>query len=371
MARDSSGNYSRIHNWTQDLANNIKIIASRMDAEDDSIATALTNSLDRSAGGGGNILRDVDITNHKFTTVGNGTARTDSVNLGQLQDSSITFFGTTLGTSTAYTIAPTPSITAYATGMRFLFKVDQDCGVDPTLNISAVGAKNLKKYLGGSKFSIKTKELQTNIFYEGLDDGTDIVVLNPTSIPVAATIASGVISYLAESMILTGESGSADDLATINGGKDGLILIISESDAANDITIKHGTGNIELVNELDVTLVDTEDRITLQYSASLSKWVEISRSLKNSFRTGSGYYYLPGNKLVQFGTYNSGAHSPTVTFGIAFDSIDIVTATTTITSTLVSVTSKTTTNFVGSQRDTAGSAVTVPFYWQAIGTKAQ
>jgi hypothetical protein len=41
MAWDGSGNFSRVHNWQNDDAANIDILASRMDAEDDNTATGI------------------------------------------------------------------------------------------------------------------------------------------------------------------------------------------------------------------------------------------------------------------------------------------------------------------------------------------
>ncbi len=45
MPFNGSGTFTRVHDWTTDLGNNVKITASRMDAEDDGIATALTNCI--------------------------------------------------------------------------------------------------------------------------------------------------------------------------------------------------------------------------------------------------------------------------------------------------------------------------------------
>ena len=45
---------------------------------------------------------------------------------------------TTAGTSTAYTITPTPAITAYAANLSFDVTFNQTCGLNPTLSISGV-----------------------------------------------------------------------------------------------------------------------------------------------------------------------------------------------------------------------------------------
>lgn len=382
MARDGSGNYSRIYNWVTDLGNAIPITASRHDAEDDSIATALTNSLDRSSGGGGDILRNVGMSNNKFTSLGSGSALTDSINLDDVQSGKILFFGTTSGTSTVYTLAPSPSINAYDTGMVFWFKVNTDSGATPTLNISAKGAKNMKKFnaITGAKLSIKALDLQTGIFYLGYYDGTDVMIINPATIPVVsvektlniqeqtATISSDTITAAGSNMVLSLQGGVDDDLATVNGLSEGDLLEIS-TDGVGDLTIKHSTGNILTSTNLDVVLVNANDRWVGRYDGT--NLVEISRALENDFRTGSGYKYEPNNRLTQFGTYGGGSHAPTITFGIAFDSIDTVICTGKNPAINISVTSKTTTNFVGDQTDATPSDVSTSFEWEATGIKAQ
>ena len=81
------------------------------------------------------------------------------------------------GTATALTLAPTPAITAYAANQRFTVKFPVNSGVNPTLNVSAKGAKSLKQYDStGAKVSAVFAAGQiSDVEY----DGTDLVVLNP------------------------------------------------------------------------------------------------------------------------------------------------------------------------------------------------
>ena len=51
MAYDGNGNFLRLHNWTQDAANNINISSSEMDGEDNGFATGLTNAVTRDGQG--------------------------------------------------------------------------------------------------------------------------------------------------------------------------------------------------------------------------------------------------------------------------------------------------------------------------------
>lgn len=51
MAFDGNGNFIRLHNWTQDAANNVNISSSEMDEEDGGFATGLTNCVTRDGQG--------------------------------------------------------------------------------------------------------------------------------------------------------------------------------------------------------------------------------------------------------------------------------------------------------------------------------
>jgi hypothetical protein len=92
-----------------------------------------------------------------------------------------------------------------------------------------------------------------------------------------ATISGGVITATASYMIIDTESAAAaDDLDTINGGSDGAILILRSTDSARDITVKDGTGNLNIAG--DFILTNRTDTITFIYDGTLSAWLEISRS---------------------------------------------------------------------------------------------
>lgn len=69
------------------------------------------------------------------------------------------------------------------------------------------------------------------------------------------TISGGEITITQSNHKLQPESGTTDDLTTINGMTAGKILVLYVSDAGTDtITIKHGTGNISCLGATDVAL---------------------------------------------------------------------------------------------------------------------
>lgn len=91
------------------------------------------------------------------------------------------------------------------------------------------------------------------------------------------TIAAGVITITSEDVVVDTEAATAsDDLTTINGGKDGMIITIRSDSASRDVVLKNGTGNIRCGS--DRTLTDPRDVWMGKYLAGISTWLQISFS---------------------------------------------------------------------------------------------
>ena len=116
MARNGSGTYS---NPYPNFVSGTVISSSQVDANNTDIATALTQSI--AVDGQSAVTADIPLTAHKLTGVSAGSAATDSLNLGQAQAEAFVWCGTAGGSANAITLAPTPAITAYAAGQRFVW----------------------------------------------------------------------------------------------------------------------------------------------------------------------------------------------------------------------------------------------------------
>lgn len=92
------------------------------------------------------------------------------------------------------------------------------------------------------------------------------------SSPVSSTILAGDLIVNNGVMNVIPESGYEDDLETISGGSDGLVIILETIDF-NVITIKN-TGNIVTPKGLDITF-DSTSTVTLIYDGSF--WKVISQ----------------------------------------------------------------------------------------------
>ncbi len=154
----SGGTYTRTNGtftgatvWTQDKDAGTKITAANHDTHDQDIAAALTASL--AADGQTTPTADLPMGGFKHTGVANGSARTHYAAIGQVQDGTANFGGTTGGSSTAYTISLTPAITAYVDGAMYKFRAHtNNTTTTPTLNINGVGAVVIK--VRGSALSV-------------------------------------------------------------------------------------------------------------------------------------------------------------------------------------------------------------------------
>jgi hypothetical protein len=230
MAFNGSGTFNRIYNWVNDKANGFKIMASRMDNEFDGIATGLSQCITKD--GQTTISANIPMANYKFTGLGNGTTRTDSIALGQVQDGQFTYFGTTGGTADAYTLTPSPSITAYATTQQFTAKISAtNTTTTPYLQISGIANPTTTaviKKLSATKteIAVETSDLLINgIYHFQRNSANDAwIVLNPekayfnaTNLTKATTTTQGV-SYLNNPITIANNATTPNSKIDFGGG---------------------------------------------------------------------------------------------------------------------------------------------------------
>ena len=185
--------------FEQDAAAGVNVVADRMDVCLQDIANGLTKAYCKD--GQSTPTANLPMGTFKFTGLGAGSARTDSVNLGQIQDGAVLWGGASGGATPAYTISLTPPITAYVDGMTIQFGADKDSAGNDTLNVNGVGAKRIAvttgaEYIGA--LDIKQYAVATVVW----DAANDIWrLLNPqrldrkgTPIFASITAATGTFS---------------------------------------------------------------------------------------------------------------------------------------------------------------------------------
>lgn len=131
------------------------------------------------------------------------------------------------GTATALTLAPTPPIGAYAQNQRFNVKFHVNSGLNPTLNVSAKGPKNLKQYdAGGAKISAAFAADQiSDVIYDGVDwvlmdqlPSLSLVGVQGsfTNLKGGATGLSAVSTITADELVLESPAGSYMTVRNVN-----------------------------------------------------------------------------------------------------------------------------------------------------------
>lgn len=190
MAFDGNGNFNLIYNWQTDKANGIKIRADRMDAQEADIATGLTTCVTRD--GQSPATADLPMGGFGHTNVRSASARTEYLTAGQFQDNGLKYF-TAAGTIDAYTLTPSPAITARAPGLSFYVRIPSgktSTSTTPTLSISGVFTATICN-TDGSQLS--AGDLVGDGVYHMLDQGTVGMVLvnKPPSAVSTDTYSTG------------------------------------------------------------------------------------------------------------------------------------------------------------------------------------
>ena len=234
MAFNGSGTFTRIYNWVVDKTNGINITASRMDTEFDGIATGLSTCITKD--GQTTITANIPFANYKITGLGNGTARSDAINVGQVQDNQFLYLGTTTGSADAYTLSPAPTITAYATTQQFVAKIHAtNTTTTPYLQISGIANPSTTaviKKLNASRaeIAVEASDLLANGIYKFQRNSANDawIILNPekpyinltngTSYNVKATTTTQGISYLNNPITISNNTTDANNDIDFSAG---------------------------------------------------------------------------------------------------------------------------------------------------------
>lgn len=140
---NGDGTYSRVHNWVSDKTNGIKITASRMDAEFDTMAQAFENCLTRD--GQGFAQDNLPMNNYRHTGVGAATARDQYLRIAEAQDGKVTYLGTATYTlASGYEANSDVPFSSYVAGQKFELLINTtNSATSATLNVNSLGAKAL------------------------------------------------------------------------------------------------------------------------------------------------------------------------------------------------------------------------------------
>jgi hypothetical protein len=272
--------------------------------------------------------------------VGPATKSQHAANAGQIQTQSLTAF-TSTGTAPAFILTPVPAITAYAATQCFQVTFSAAGGATPTLNVSGIGAKNLKQYdSGGNKVSaVITSGQVSDVVY----DGTDFVVLD--QLPSIGLVASSITTVATTGTLATtvgggtvlGNSASATTQTLIGAStiRAGVRIEFMNINSGSMTIARAGTDTIQ-VNASTVTSIalGAGDTLTLE-SNGANGWYAVggtaqlkSAALFGSSLAANSWQRLPSGFLIQAGTYAAGVTSVTLPLACPVALISVVIANT-------------------------------------------
>ena len=157
--------------WTQAKDAGVKIVSSGHDTHDQDIAGGLNSLLLKN--GNNTPTANLPMATYKHTGVGNGSARTDYLAVGQLQDSAVTCAAATVSSSNVYVATLSPAVTAYTTGMTVRLEFAAINTASATINLNSVGAKTIKDLYGNALIG---GELTAGGIMTLIYDGTDMLI---------------------------------------------------------------------------------------------------------------------------------------------------------------------------------------------------
>jgi len=226
----SDGVFTGTSIWQNNRDAGTKIVADRHDTHDQDMATGLNQAINKD--GSNAFTGAANLGSQKITGLADGTAHTDGVNAGQIQDGGLIFQATDSGSANTYAIALTPAVTGYVAGQVFHFKAANASTGASTLNVNALGAKNIKKK---NDQDIASGDIEANAIVSVIYDGTSFQMTSQLG------TAGGSMS----SFTLTGDSGSNQTISDSNtldiAGGTGIDTVVGSTDTVTvsvDSTIK-------------------------------------------------------------------------------------------------------------------------------------
>lgn len=253
---NGSGTFVRTHNWTSDKNAGIKIDSARMDAEDDGFATGLSTAITKD--GQTTITANIPFNNKKITGLASGTARTDSLNVGNVQDGGFVWGGTAGGTADVITFNLSPVITAYATGMQVAFLSSGANTTNVTVNINAVGAVAITK---NGTTALAAGDIPSGVIVFMVYDGTRFQIVGQKLVTATAT-AEGLVELATQAEVNTGtDTARSLTPATLKSHLTTPNPIGQTTPAAIKGTTLEGTTSLKLATGATVTGIEDSDTL--------------------------------------------------------------------------------------------------------------
>lgn len=153
-----------------------------------------------------------------------------------------TYWGyTTAGSADAYTVTTDPAITGYAADMFYLVNIHAANTGPSTINFDGQGAKNIKKFSGGSMVDVESGDLPLNGIVHLVYDGTQFQLIGGTGASTSDQVLINTLDIFANTI---GDMADHSDnvLNTIDGFVDDFQDGSTQNNTALDISDTSGDG---------------------------------------------------------------------------------------------------------------------------------
>lgn len=160
------------------------------------------------------LTANIPMSTFKLTGLASGSARTDSINVGQVEDGFPNYVGTVGGTADVITLTPSPAITAYAAGQRFTFIASGANTTNVTVATSGLAARALTKY---GSVALVASDIPSGALVTIVDDGTRYQI-DKIDFRTAAVTVAGTWTFSATPLVENLINGVCEGRATFTTG---------------------------------------------------------------------------------------------------------------------------------------------------------
>lgn len=170
----------------------------------------------------------------KHTGVADATARNQYASLGQVQDRVSAYLGTTAGTSTAFTVTATPTITGLTTGAQYAFKAHAANGAAATLKIDGTAATTIQR----QGTALVGNEFKTNDIISVVYDGSNFQIANIATAPLFIDRTNNRVGI--------GTTSPTQLLSIVAGNAASSIISLrgNNASAANEMVLEHAADGL-------------------------------------------------------------------------------------------------------------------------------